>query len=452
MFRMFSGIAKRATPVLTSAMGVSSTPSLATTLGATATRALSTAGSKGKVVLLYSGGLDTTTILLWLKEQGYDVHAYIADLGQEEDFDAAREKALKVGASKVHVEDLREDFLKSYIYPAIQANIMYENLYLCGTSLARPCIAKRAVEIANEEGCDFVAHGATGKGNDQVRFELSFLALQPELTCIAPWRDPAFFERFAGRQDLLDYAAANGLEVVQTKAKPYSMDENMLHISYEAGILEDPATEPPADMFRMTTAPEDAPDTPEYVSIDFEQGIPVRITNESDGKVITDGLEGFLYLNQLGGKHGVGRVDVVENRFVGIKSRGIYETPGGELLRTAHVGVEGLTLDREVFRLRDMVGAKFADSVYNGFWFSPEMEWMLSAIDKSQERVTGRATLKLYKGHASIVGRESPLSLYDQKLSSMDEQGGYNPRDAEGFIHVNSIRLKAHTRREQGLN
>lgn len=402
-------------------------------------------------MLLYSGGLDTTCILLWLREQGYDVVAYGANLGQPEDWDAAKAKALSVGASKVYVEDLRQDFLHNYIFPSIQANGIYENLYLMGTSLARPCIAKRAVEIAQREGCKFVAHGATGKGNDQVRFELSFAALDPSLTPVVPWRDPAFFNRFRGRSDLLAYAESKGLPVVQTAKKPYSMDENMFHISYEAGILEDPAAAPPEDMFRTTVDPRKAPDTPAHLKVTFEQGIPVAVENVAEGKRVTDPLELFLYLNAIGGAHGVGRVDVVENRFVGMKSRGIYESPGAEILRQAHIGIEGLTLDREVFRLRDLLSSRFADLCYNGFWFSPEMEFILAGVKESQKRVSGTVDVSLYKGKASIIGRSSPLSLYSQNIASMDEQGAWNPQDSTGFIRINSTRLKAHLLRERKI-
>ncbi|KAA0154619.1 hypothetical protein FNF27_01504 [Cafeteria roenbergensis] len=444
-----------ATAVRAASSSAVAAPAAAAAAGAVPSwaRNLSGQGAKGKVVLLYSGGLDTSCILLWLLEQGYDVHAYVANLGQEEDFEAAREKATKIGAAGVHIEDLREDFLTNYIYPSIQCNAMYENLYLLGTSIARPCISKRAVEIAKREGCDFVSHGATGKGNDQVRFELSMYALAPHLKMIVPWRDPSFFERFQGRSDLLAYAADNGLPVVQTKAKPYSMDENMFHISYEAGVLEDPANAPSDDMFRLTTNPEDAPDTPEYIAVTFDQGIPVKVENIAEGheRTIDNQLEAFLYLNEVAGRHGVGRVDVVENRFVGMKSRGIYETPAGEVLRTAHIGLEGLTLDREVFKLRDMYSAKFAEYCYNGFWFSPEMDFVLKAVKESQKNVSGRVVVKLFKGRASIHTRESPVSLYDKNIVSMDVAGGYNPADAEGFIRINSLRLKAHAAREKSL-
>jgi argininosuccinate synthase len=412
----------------------------------------SSTGSKGDVVLLYSGGLDTSTVLVWLREQGYNVHAYCANLGQEEDFEAAKAKALKIGAKSVHVEDLREEFLKTYILPAIQANAIYENLYLMGTSLARPCIAKRAVEIAHKMKCKFVAHGATGKGNDQVRFELTFAALDPTLQAIVPWRDPAFYNKFQGRPDLLDYAAKHGVPVVQTKAKPYSMDENMMHISYEAGILEDPSNPAPEDMFRMTVDPAKAPNTAAVLKLTFEKGLPVRVQNAADGTDISgDVLKLYLYLNKIGGEHGVGRQDVVENRFVGIKSRGVYENPGAEILRQGHIGLEGLTLDREVFRLRDTLSARFSDCVYNGFWYSPEMEFILAAIEKSQERVTGSCDVKLFKGRASILSRSSPLSLYSKKISSMDESGGWDPRDSTGFIKINSVRLRAHAAREASI-
>jgi argininosuccinate synthase len=307
------------------------------------------------------------------------------------------------------------------------------------------------VEIAAKTGCRFVAHGATGKGNDQVRFELSVAALAPSLTAIVPWRDPAFYSRFQGRSDLIAYARARGVPVVQTAAKPYSMDENMMHISYEAGVLEDPAAPAPADMFRMTTDPAAAPDTPAVLTLSFERGLPTRVVNKADGTDLSKPLDVFLYLNKVGGAHGVGRSDVVENRFVGIKSRGVYENPGAEVLRLAHMGLEGLTLDREVFKLRDVFSAKFSELAYNGFWFSPEMDFTLAAIRKAQERVTGECTVKLFKGHASIQSRASPLSLYNMRLASMDEGGGWAPQDSTGFIRINGIRLRAHAAREAAI-
>lgn len=432
--------------------------SLVHTVNTTFLRAMSSnkistpSGKKEKVVLLYSGGLDTSTILVWLIEQGYDVVAYCANLGQPgEDFEAARQKALKIGASACYIEDLREDFLTNYIFPAVQCNAIYENLYLMGTSLARPCIAKRAVEIAQKEGCKFVAHGATGKGNDQVRFELTLAALDPSIKSIVPWRDEAFYSRFKGRNDLLEYAAAKGIPVTQTKAKPYSMDENMMHISYEAGILEDPATAAPDDIFRMTVDPAKAPDTPVTVSVHFEKGIPTRVVNKATGEEITGALPLYDYLNKVGGEHGVGRVDVVENRYVGLKSRGVYESPAAEILRQAHIGLEGLTLDREVFRLRDMVAYNFSTRCYEGYWYSPEMEFILNAVNKSQERVTGFTDVKLFKGRASVAARSSPYSLYNQNMASMDEQGAWNPVDSTGFIRINSVRLKAHALREKRI-
>lgn len=413
-----------------------------------AARRLMSTTDKPSVVLLYSGGLDTSCILRWLLDQGFGVHAYIADLGQDEDFEAAREKALKVGATSVHVEDLKQDFLDNYITPAIQCNAIYENLYLLGTSLARPCISKRAVELADELGCQYVSHGATGKGNDQVRFELSVFALNPALKIVAPWRDPAFYERFRGRSDLIEYAKETGIPVVQTQAKPYSMDDSMLHISYEAGILEDPSAPYPDGMFRMTVDPKDAPDEAVTVRVHFEQGVATRVQNLNDNSDINKPLPVFEYLNKLAGEHGVGRVDVVENRFVGLKSRGVYECPAGTVLRTAHVGLEGLCLDREVYRLRDMLASRFADVCYNGFWFSPEMEFILHATKKAQENVTGYVDVELYKGSASIRSRQSDYSLYNMSMVSMDELGGYKMEDAEGFININAHRLRAHNLRE----
>ena len=334
----------------------------------------------------------------------------------------------------------------NYIYPAIQANAIYEDRYLMGTSLARPCIAKGAIDAAKATGCTAVSHGATGKGNDQVRFELSFYALAPQSAVIAPWRDPSFLEAFDGRDDMLEYADKHGIPVSNYgQAKPYSMDDNMMHISYESGILEDPMMRPTDDMWRMTTSPQDAPDQTERISIDFKAGLPTKVTNLDDDTVKTDAVECFLYLNALGGKHGVGRIDIVENRFVGIKSRGCYETPAGAILRSAHIDLEAICMDREVRRLRDMMSAKFTESVYNGFWFAPEMEFMLNGIRKSQENVEGTVTLELYKGNVTNVGRSSPYSLYDKDLTSMDFSGNFDPTDSSGFVKINSIRLKANS-------
>jgi len=401
--------------------------------------------TKGKVLLAYSGGLDTSCILAWLIEQGYEVQCYMANIGQEEDFEAAREKALKVGATAVYIEDIRRDFVNTTIFPAIQANCLYEGVYLLGTSLARPVIAAKQMEIAKREGCQFVSHGCTGKGNDQVRFELAFYAIDPKIQVIAPWRIPEFYNRFQGRSDLLAYAAEKGIPVQQTAAKPWSTDENLYHISFEAGILEDPNVTPPANMWKLTTNPEEAPDTPEHIAITFKAGIPVKVENLGDGHVETDALDLFLYLNQLGRKHGVGRVDIVENRFIGIKSRGCYETPGGTILRAAHVDLEGLAMDREARRLRDSLGVRLSEILYNGYWFTAEREIIQAAVTESQKYIDGTVKCKLYKGSVTMEGRTSPNSLYDQDLSSMDIAGGFHPLDSEGFIKIQSIRLKAYT-------
>ena len=400
-------------------------------------------GSKGKALLLYSGGLDTSVILKWLINEGYDVVAYCANLGQKEDFAAAEKKGLAVGAKKVIIDDCRQDFVDNFIVPHVQANGLYENVYLMGTAIARPCIVKNAMKAAEAEGCQFVSHGATGKGNDQVRFELGFYALNPGIKMLVPWRMPEFFNVFEGRDDMIDYAQKNGIAVAQTKKKPYSTDENMYHISYESGILEDPWNAPPADMYTMTTDPRDAPDTPANIVIEFDKGIPVGVTNTDDKTTKKGTMETFVYLNKLGGEHGVGRLDIVENRFVGIKSRGVYETPAGTILRTAHVDLEGLTLDREVRRIRDQLSVRYAELAYNGSWFSPEMRFVLKAIRDSQQETTGHVKIELYKGHMYCRGRKSPFSLYDERMSSMNESGGYDPLHATGFIQVNSIRLKA---------
>ena len=398
---------------------------------------------KQKVVLAYSGGLDTSIILKWLIEQGYEVIAYLADVGQQEDFEAAKAKALKVGASKVFIEDLKKEFVTDFIFPTFSANAVYEGRYLLGTSLARPVIAKKQIEIAIREGADFVGHGATGKGNDQVRFELTYYALKPDIQVLAPWKMPSFLAQFKGRSDMLAYADKHGIPVTATKKKPYSEDENLLHISHEAGILEDPGVPCAEDVYSRTTPAEKAPDKAETIVLTFKNGIPVKVENKADGASHTEPLALFQYLNALGSKHGIGRLDMVENRFVGIKSRGVYETPGGTILINAHKDLEGITMDREVMRVRDMLSLKVADLVYNGFWFSPEMEFVMHAIAKSQENVEGQVTVKLFKGVAYPVARTSAKSLYDTKLSSMDEEGGFNQIHSEGFIKINAIRLKA---------
>jgi argininosuccinate synthase len=400
--------------------------------------------SNKKVVLAYSGGLDTSIILRWLIDEGYEVIAYIADVGQAADFKYAEQKALKVGASKVYVEDLKKEFVTDYIFPIFKANALYEGRYLLGTAAARPIIAKKQVEIAAKENAGYVSHGATGKGNDQVRFELAYYALNPKIKVLAPWKMEAFLQKFKGRTDLIKYAEEKGIEISSTIKKPYSEDDNLLHISHEAGILEDPNHEPTEDIFSKTVSPEKAPDKATKIKIQFKNGIPIKVTNMEDGRSETEPLKLFTFLNELGSSNGIGRIDMVENRFVGIKSRGVYETPGGTILFAAHKDIEGIAMDREVMRLRDMFSPKFAELVYNGFWFSPEMEFLMSAINESQEAIDGTVTLKLYKGNVTIVGRESRSSLYDKDLSSMDIEGGFNQKDSEGFIKIHATRLMAH--------
>ncbi len=397
-----------------------------------------------KVVLAYSGGLDTACILKVLLQRGYDVIAYVADVGQQEDFDLVAERALQTGASSVHVEDLKRDFVTEFIFPAIAGNAVYENRYLLGTSLARPVIARRQVEIALREGATAVAHGATGKGNDQVRFEFAFAALAPDLEVIAPWKERAFLEQFQGRRDLLAFAREHGIPVEATAEKPYSSDENFMHRSYEAGLLEDPATPPPADMFKLTRSPQEAPDTTSTLAIRFKDAVPVEVRNLDDGTTHSDPVALFGYLNELGGRHGIGRVDMVENRFVGIKSRGVYETPGGTILHHALRDLEGLAMDREVLRLRDMLSPRFAELIYNGFWFSPEMDFIQAAFRQSEQLIDGEVRVELYKGNVTPIGRTSDSALYDQELSSMDMAGGYDQEDARGFVRINALRLRAH--------
>ena len=400
--------------------------------------------SKEKVVLAYSGGLDTSVILKWLIEEGYDVVAYIADVGQEEDFEAAREKAEKIGASKIYIEDLKEEFVKDYIFPAFKSQAVYEGRYLLGTSVARPIIAKRQIEIAQKEKAAYVGHGATGKGNDQVRFELSYYALQPDIKVLAPWKMESFLTRFKGRTDMLNYADQHGIPVTATRKKPYSEDDNLLHISHEAGILEDPNAPCAEDVYSRTSTMTAWPDTPELLNITFKNGIPVVVENQSDGTVKKGALELFNYLNERGTAHGIGRLDMVENRFVGIKSRGVYETPGGAILHNAHRDLEGLTMDREVMKIRDGLSLKVAELIYNGFWFSPEFECLMAFMDKAQEGNDGTVTVQLYKGVAYPIARTSPTALYDPVQSSMDEEGGYDQTDAEGFININAVRLRNH--------
>lgn len=400
--------------------------------------------NKPKVVLAYSGGLDTSVILKWLVNKGYQVIAYVADVGQDDDFEAIEKKALATGASDVYVEDLKKEFVTDYIFTAFKANALYEGRYLLGTALARPLIAKKQIEIAQKENAEFVSHGATGKGNDQVRFELAYYALNPKIKVLAPWKMQEFLNEFKGRTDLINYAKKHNIDVKVTESKPYSEDDNLLHISHEAGILEDPAHEAGADVLCKVVHPTNAPDSPTRIWIEFKDGIPIKVKNLEDGTIKTDPLELFQYLNELGSKNGIGIVDMVENRFVGVKSRGIYETPGGTILHEAHKDIEGIAMDREVMRIRDMLTAKFTEIIYYGFWFSPEMDFLNAAINKSQEVIDGTVYLKLYKGHVYVIGRESHSSLYDMELSSMDIEGGFDQKDSEGFIKINAIRLMAH--------
>jgi argininosuccinate synthase len=393
-----------------------------------------------KVILAYSGGLDTSVILKWLLDKDYEVVCYMADVGQEEDFEKAKEKALAIGASKVYIQDLKKEFVEKYIFQALKANAVYEGKYMLGTSLARPLIAEKHIEIAKKEKTKLVAHGATGKGNDQVRFELTFMKLMPDVEIIAPWKDKEFLKKFKGRTDLINYAKKNKIPIESTLEKPYSMDDNLMHISYEAGQLEDPKFEPNKNMFKKTLDPKEAPDKETKIVVEFKKGIPIKITHEN--KTITGSLELFQYLNKLGAENGIGRIDLVENRFVGMKSRGVYETPAGTILLKAHLDIEGLVLDKEVGHLKDMLMPKIAELIYNGFWFSPEFEFLMTAVDKSQENVDGKVYLSLYKGNITITGRESDKSLYNENLASMDKLGNYNPEDAKGFIKLNALRLK----------
>jgi len=387
-----------------------------------------------KVVLAYSGGLDTSVILKWLIET-YDceVIAFAADLGQGEELAPVEKKAKKTGACAVYIDDLKETFVKDYVFPVFRANAVYEGQYLLGTSIARPLIAKRQMEIAAAEGADAVSHGATGKGNDQVRFELTYYAIDPNICVIAPWREWDLNSRTA----LMSFAKKHGIEVPTTKAKPYSSDRNLLHISYEGGILEDPWATPPEDMFTLSVSPEEAPDEPEFMEIDFKCGDPVAVNGNplSPANLLAE-------LNRLGGKHGIGRIDLVENRFVGMKSRGVYETPGGTILRLAHMAVESLAMDREVMHLRDSLVPKYAELIYNGFWFSPERRLLQKMIDETQKKVAGTARLKLYKGSCMVVGRKSENSLYNLDFATFEDDSVYRQADADGFIRLNALRLK----------
>ena len=400
-----------------------------------------------KVVLAYSGGLDTSVILKWLQETyGCEVVTFTADIGQGEEVEPARQKALKLGIKpeNIFIEDLKEEFVRDYVFPMFRANTIYEGEYLLGTSIARPLIAKRQIEIARQVGADAVAHGATGKGNDQVRFEIAYLALNPDIKIIAPWRE----WDLNSREKLLDFAQKHGIPIEKHgKKSPYSMDANLLHISYEGGILEDPWNEPEEDMWRWTNSIEDAPNEPEYITIDFEKGDPVAINGEPMSPA-----QLLAALNDYGNRHGIGRVDIVENRFVGMKSRGCYETPGGTILLKAHRAIESITLDREEAHEKDKMMPKYAELIYNGFWFSPERQMMQAAIDRTQQNVNGTVRLKLHKGNVFVVGRKSPNSLFAPEFSTFEADEVYNQKDAEGFIKLNALRfiIEGHVRKQKG--
>jgi argininosuccinate synthase len=389
-----------------------------------------------KVVLAYSGGLDTSVIVRWLIETyGCQVVCFAADLGQKEELSGLKEKAIKTGAVKIYIDDLQEEFVRDFVFPALRANAIYEGTYLLGTSLARPLIAKRQLEIAKLEGADAVSHGATGKGNDQVRFELTYIALDPAIRIISAWKDPHW--TFDSRGSMIDFAEKHGIPIPLTREKPYSSDRNLLHISHEGGILEDPWAEPKEDMFVMTVSPEEAPDKPTYVEIGFEQGNPVSV----DGTAMSPARL-LDHLNAVAGANGVGRMDMVENRYVGMKSRGVYETPGGTVLWAAHRAVESITMDREVMMIRDSLIPKYAQLAYNGFWYAPEREALQAFIDTTQQRVTGTARVKLYKGNCIVVGRKSPFSLYHEDFATFEKDRVFDQTDATGFIRLNGLRLR----------
>ena len=428
-----------------------------------------------KIVLAYSGGLDTSVLVAWLKETyRAEIIAFTADVGQEEELDGLEEKALRTGANKIFIDDLTEEFARDFIFPMMQAGAIYEGQYFLGTSIARPCIAKRMVEIARAEGADAVAHGATGKGNDQVRFELTAAALAPELECIAPWRQDRFRDTFPGRAEMIAYCEEKGIPVQASAKKPYSSDRNLLHISFEAGILEDPwydaSAEKARDMYILSVSPEEAPDKAEHVELTFERGdctaigyheiaallaelrYPGEVKFNADNHAILTPVWVMRVLNKLGGRHGCGRVDMVENRFVGMKSRGVYETPGGSILHFAHRQMESITMDREVMHLRDSLVPKYSALVYNGFWFAPERDALQALVTESQRNVSGVVRMKLYKGNIIAAGRKSPVSLYNPQIATMeaDPTKAYNQNDATGFIALNALRLKVAARVQRG--
>ncbi len=407
-----------------------------------------TTRNDNRLLLAYSGGLDTSVILRWLVDAGYEVIAFTADVGLREDLIGIDEKAYQSGASGFVLSDLREAFVRDFVFPAMGFNARYEDRYLLGTSLARPCIAEEMVRVAHETGCGGIAHGATGKGNDQVRFELACMTLDPTLKIVAPWRDRAFTDLIKGRKEAMDYAAEKGIPIKAKPEAPWSSDENLLHISFEAGVLEDPVARPPKEMFELSCDPRDAPDNPETLQLSFAAGLPVAINGERLGPA-----EMLTRLNEIGGRHGVGRIDIVESRFVGMKSRGVYETPGGTLLWVAHRDLETLTLDRDVIELKDTLMPRFSRRVYEGLWFSPELDALKAFLKETQQYVTGEVFLELYKGNATVIGRTSPVSLYDHQVASMeDDQGAYEPSDATGFIRLHGLPMVQHRRRLAGGN
>jgi len=391
-------------------------------------------GDVKKIVLAYSGGLDTSVILRWLIETYQcEVIAFVADIGQGEEVGPVREKALRTGASQCYVEDMKDEFVRDFVFPCLKANALYEGRYLLGTSMARPLIARGQMAVVKKEGADAVSHGATGKGNDQVRFELTYYTFDPNIRIIAPWRE----WKFRSRTDLVEYAKQHEIPTPVTAERPYSSDRNLFHLSFEGGILEDPWAEPPEKMYVLTVSPEVAPNRPTYVQVDFEQGVPVAVDGVRMGPAAL-----LAQINRLGGENGIGRVDMVENRYVGMKSRGVYETPGGTILHAAHRAVESITMDREVMHLRDSLIPRFAELVYYGYWYSPEMDVLRATIDESQKNVTGTARLKLYKGNCGVVGRKSPASLYDPDFATFEAEQVYQQADATGFIRLNALRLR----------
>ncbi|KAL4709781.1 hypothetical protein ACJJTC_001235 [Scirpophaga incertulas] len=405
--------------------------------------------SKELVILAYSGGLDTSCILKWLIQKNYNVVCYMADIGQNENFEMAKQKAKSIGAVDVIVEDLREEFVKNYMLPAIQMGLVYESRYYLGTSLARPCISVGIVNAARKAGAKYISHGATGKGNDQIRFELSVYSLWPDCQVIAPWRLPEFFNTFQGRSDLIEFAQKQNIPVSATPKEPWSTDENIMHISYESGVLEDPSAVPPLGIYKMTRDLKNTEDYPCVIDIHFKKGIPVQIqvpSGQEKALVITDALTMVQTLNKIGGQHGVGRIDIVENRYLGLKSRGLYETPAGTILHMAHLDLEAYAVDREILRVKKYLQDKMADFVYNGYWFSPEADYVKKCLKDSQDAVNGSVTLQIFKGNVIILARKSEISLYNQELVSMDVAGGFSPEDSTGFININALRLKEHAR------